>query len=86
MLLWFSKEADVGRLEQKINCGQIEEVIFQVSFSWTPCWGCTRPSGGVPYQLGVCPTCCGCTLPSAGVTYLVGVYRISCSLPSGVVP
>lgn len=23
------QEADVGRLEQKINCGQIEEVIFQ---------------------------------------------------------
>lgn len=25
-----SQEADVEKLEKKINCGQIEEVIFQV--------------------------------------------------------
>lgn len=29
-----SQEPDVQKLEEKINCGQIEEVIFQASWQW----------------------------------------------------
>jgi hypothetical protein len=31
-LLFSSQESNIARLERKINCGQIEEVIVQVSF------------------------------------------------------
>ena len=30
----YSQEPDVEKLEQKINCGQIEEVIAQVLTCW----------------------------------------------------
>jgi len=45
----FSKESDIGKLEQKINCGQIEEVIFQVSV-----WLLDARLLGGHYLVGLC--------------------------------
>lgn len=33
VFVFLTQEPDVGKLEKKINCGQIEEVIFQVGHS-----------------------------------------------------